>query len=175
MGMMPPKFNDLTGQKIGKLTVIKLANIKKDRCFYWECSCECGNTTIVKATCLSRKITNSCGCLKKTYFVDLSGQKFNEITITKYLGKNKYQCHRYQALCSCGKELIVEGNDVKSGRTKSCGHLKYGPKRTEEQYRQSLFKTLYNGYKFKAKERGYEFELSFEEFKNLVTKKLRGL
>ena len=27
--MMPPKFNDLTGQKIGKLTVIKLANIKK--------------------------------------------------------------------------------------------------------------------------------------------------
>ena len=58
---------DLTGQKFGRLTVIKReANSNRGQA-RWLCKCDCGNTTIVKGTELrrsgARKGVRSCGCL----------------------------------------------------------------------------------------------------------------
>jgi hypothetical protein len=57
------KFKDLTGQRFGKLTVIKKHghNAKGNR-ITWECKCDCGNTAIVVGIYLGRR-TNSCGCM----------------------------------------------------------------------------------------------------------------
>ena len=55
---------DLTGQKFGRLTVIKRAeNVKKKT--MWRCVCECGNEKIVEARSLKIGETRSCGCLHR--------------------------------------------------------------------------------------------------------------
>lgn len=59
------KMKDLTGQKIGRLTV-KRATEHRDKnngAVIWECECKCGNVVFVSATNLNRKSTRSCGCL----------------------------------------------------------------------------------------------------------------
>lgn len=63
------KFIDLTGQKFGKLTVIKREkNIRKNDgsiISRWMCKCDCGNETIVYSSFLKNGHTKSCGCLQK--------------------------------------------------------------------------------------------------------------
>lgn len=58
-------FNDLTGQKFGRLTVIERVENAKDGQACWLCQCECGNTKIVRAGDLRRRNTKSCGCIKR--------------------------------------------------------------------------------------------------------------
>lgn len=55
------KLADLTGQKFGRLTVIKRAETDKSRSFYI-CKCECGKERIVQASHLKLGHTTSCGC-----------------------------------------------------------------------------------------------------------------
>ena len=60
------KLIDLTGQKFGRLTVIKrVKNQNKTRSAYWLCQCECGNTTVVSSPNLKNKHAMSCGCLQQ--------------------------------------------------------------------------------------------------------------
>ena len=60
---------DLTGQKFGRLTVIKRAKdkIRKNgkHEVMWECLCDCGNTKIVSRDSLRSSAIRSCGCLRK--------------------------------------------------------------------------------------------------------------
>ena len=63
------KCVDLTGQKFGRLTVIKRINnyispsgSKKSQ---WLCQCECGNFINVVGQALTRNKTKSCGCLNR--------------------------------------------------------------------------------------------------------------
>lgn len=56
------RAKDLTGQKFGKLTVIKeIENRGKHR--LWLCRCECGNEKIIYQTHITTGKTKSCGCL----------------------------------------------------------------------------------------------------------------
>ena len=55
-------FIDLTGQRFGRLVVIKRSeNI--GRYTAWLCECDCGKEVVVKATYLRSGGTKSCGCL----------------------------------------------------------------------------------------------------------------
>jgi hypothetical protein len=58
------KLIDITGQKFGKLTVIKIAKNKNGR-VYWECKCDCGNPIqqIIESYPLRHGQTKSCGCI----------------------------------------------------------------------------------------------------------------
>lgn len=59
-------LKNLTGQKIGKLTILKRDETKpmgKEHFAYWICQCECGNITSVRGDHLRNKTTLSCGCL----------------------------------------------------------------------------------------------------------------
>ena len=58
------KVKDITGQKFGRLTVIKFLRIEKHKAI-WLCKCECGNLTGVTISCLTNGNTKSCGCLRK--------------------------------------------------------------------------------------------------------------
>lgn len=67
---MPKKpFEDLTGKRFGRLSVIGLADgcyktdIRKN--LKWECICDCGNTCVVSNKSLVDYNTKSCGCLRK--------------------------------------------------------------------------------------------------------------
>lgn len=59
------RFNDLTGNRYGKLTVIKRAYKNGSRNTYWLCKCDCGKETTVSAQHLKDGHTTSCGCVHK--------------------------------------------------------------------------------------------------------------
>ena len=60
-------FKDLTGERIGRLTVIERAKSITQKngklVTRWLCKCDCGNIKIIRADTLGRG-TKSCGCLK---------------------------------------------------------------------------------------------------------------
>lgn len=58
------KFQDLTGQKFGRLKVIKRVE-NKGRQTMWLCKCDCGNEKIVRGSHLINGYIKSCGCLNK--------------------------------------------------------------------------------------------------------------
>ena len=60
------RIKDLTGQRFGRLVVVGLAPFRdKNTKAMWCCSCDCGNTTVVRSSSLTSKQTKSCGCLCK--------------------------------------------------------------------------------------------------------------
>lgn len=119
------KFEDLTGQKFNKLTVIRTFIINGEK--VCECLCDCGNKTNVIATHLKDGHTKSCGCLQKiraqeTRFVDETGNKYGKLTVLKQDG---WEDERREAIwiceCECGNIVKVRGGNLRSGNSKSCG------------------------------------------------------
>ena len=56
-------FKDLTGQKFGRLTVIKRADNNKNGSTRWLCKCDCGNTIVIS---LERDVLNlERSCIKR--------------------------------------------------------------------------------------------------------------
>lgn len=49
---------------------------------------------------------------------DIKGQKFGRLMVIEYLGKSKWKCK-----CECGNIKNIDGRDLRSGHTKSCGCL----------------------------------------------------
>jgi len=65
-------MTDLTGKKIGKLTVISPIRIRDSKGasrVWWNCRCECGNECVVRASVLLKKkdYQKSCGCMLASY------------------------------------------------------------------------------------------------------------
>lgn len=56
--------SELTGQRFGRLTVVKRAENSKNGGTRWLCQCDCGNMVCVHACSLKQGDTKSCGCLK---------------------------------------------------------------------------------------------------------------
>lgn len=62
------RFEDLTGKRFGRLTVIKRVDDyyispKGIKMIKWLCKCDCGNEIVTTGNCLKRGHTKSCGCL----------------------------------------------------------------------------------------------------------------
>jgi len=86
------KFQDLTGLKFGKLTVIERAENSPIGHTRWDCRCECGNETIVSSSDLKSGNTKSCGCLKKKNNFkhgDIKSKEYNAWTGAKQRCFNK--------------------------------------------------------------------------------------
>ena len=58
-------FHDLTGERFGRLVVLKKASRMAGRKCYWECLCDCGKEKEVRSDSLVGGLVRSCGCLKK--------------------------------------------------------------------------------------------------------------
>lgn len=58
--MKKNKVIDITGEKFGKLKVIKFLGLNHNHRAMWECECECGNIKIYDLQDLKRN--KSCGC-----------------------------------------------------------------------------------------------------------------
>lgn len=68
---MDRRIKDMTGQRVGRLTIIRYA-YAKNKCAYWLCRCDCGNEKIVRSNSLRSKHnpTNSCGCLHHEWRIE---------------------------------------------------------------------------------------------------------
>lgn len=54
---------DLSGQRFGRLTVLRRTDRHMGHSVIWECLCDCGNTAYVASANLRKGYTKSCGCL----------------------------------------------------------------------------------------------------------------
>ena len=59
------KVKDLTGQRFGRLTVIKRVENNRHGKAQWLCKCDCGNETTVIGSGLINGNTKSCGCYNR--------------------------------------------------------------------------------------------------------------
>lgn len=57
------RIKDLTGERYGKLIVLRRVENTSDGKAKWMCKCDCGNTKIARAASLRSGDTRSCGCL----------------------------------------------------------------------------------------------------------------
>ena len=118
------KLKNLIGQQFGRLTVVKRAENDAQNRARWYCKCDCGNENliIVRSQHLIRGSIRSCGCLLKER-EDLTGEKFNKLTVIEPINKDKKYEYKWKCLCDCGNYCIVSSNSLKTGHTKSCGCL----------------------------------------------------
>lgn len=133
------RFIDLTGRKIGNLTVIERVENRitsSNRSLVrWKCLCDCGNITEIDASCLLNNSTSSCGCQRKekikifnkNKLIDLTGQRFGRLTVIRRAESHispSGQCRTmWECVCECDNTIIVRGADLKDGKVKSCGCL----------------------------------------------------
>ena len=55
--------------------------------------------------------------------LDLTGRRFNRITVLSFAGRNKRRNSMWLCLCDCGNEKAIDSRSLLSGNTKSCGCL----------------------------------------------------
>ena len=65
--------------------------------------------------------------------IDMTGKKVNRLTIIERAGSNNQGKALWRCQCDCGKEIIVNGVEIRNGHTKSCGC--YQKDRTSESCR----------------------------------------
>jgi len=109
---------DITEQRFGMLTAVRMSDKRKDTYVMWECLCDCGNTVLVSFKYLLRGWTFSCGCVKKN---DLSGIRFGRLTALQPAKRKKAHGAEWVCRCDCGAEVTVKAAHLKIGKTKSCG------------------------------------------------------
>ena len=123
------RFQDLTGQTFGRLTVVSFAERLRSGSqtrSYWDCRCVCGKTTRVEAYSLKHGGSRSCGCLHREsvrQYEDLTGQTFFRLTVISLAGMEPGS-RLWNCRCACGEMSVVRGNALKCGRTRSCGCLR---------------------------------------------------
>ena len=59
-----PKYIELTGQRFGKLVVLKRVENAKDGATRFLCQCDCGNTKVIRSKHLKSGAISDCGCEK---------------------------------------------------------------------------------------------------------------
>ena len=141
-------YKDLTGARIGRLTVIQNTYQKsKNGSFIWKCLCDCGNEVSLPTSSLTRqRNTNSCGCYntdmsKQKNTKNIIGNKYGMLTVIAYANKPIYRTKLkgswWYCNCDCGrKNILIKGKNLISGNTKSCGCMSMSS--TEKQITQIL-------------------------------------
>ena len=132
------RIKDLVGQKFGELTVIGFTGeCRKGYGAIWWCLCSCGRLCKKGANQLVSGMVNSCGCKRKGRRTGSdgvrsgisSGDVFGELTAIRPTEQRQRGSVVWECECSCGKTCYVASSNLKSGTTKSCGHLKGGANR----------------------------------------------
>lgn len=110
---------------------------------------------------------------------NIEGKKFGKLLVVKLLESKqygKYKKRNWECLCDCGKTTNVTTSQLINGGTKSCGCLhKLTSVENSKNSRHKVIKkdaasnSIYSYYKHNAKNRGYSFDLSKDEFKILIT------
>lgn len=122
---MPMK--DLTGQRFGRLTVIKPQGKNKFNNYLWLCRCDCGNEITVLSGNLLKGNTKSCGCIQKN---DLTGKRYGKLLVFERLEAGEHGDTAYLCKCDCGNEIIARQSNLVRGHHTSCGI--YGCKKTNK-------------------------------------------
>lgn len=88
-----PNFIDLTGQRFGRLTVVKRApdhfTKSGSRITMWHCACDCGEEKNVTANALRKGVTISCGCYAREINSIRTSERNRKMATKNGLSKEK--------------------------------------------------------------------------------------
>lgn len=105
--------------------------------------------------------------------VKLEGTKYGNWDIVEYVGTTKHRSPQYRCICDCGKEKVIRSCGVKlasfSCGCQNPGRWKKGTFAPADQI--DKFATLRSRYKRDAKDRGFSFDLTVEQFNELIVGK----
>lgn len=124
------KEQDLTRKKFGNLTVIKRLAEKEDRYYRWLCQCDCGRMIKVNTKKLNRGTIRNCGCIPKNnakhgqIAENLTGRRFGKLVVLKR-AENRRGRTAWECQCDSGNKHIATAKELKDGKCKSCGCLRY--------------------------------------------------
>jgi hypothetical protein len=99
-----------------------------------------------------------------------SGTRFGRLIVLKFAGTNKHGGYTYECKCDCGTLITTSRQCLIRGDTKSCGCLKKESD-TVGKYSapgEASINYLFDRYQRGAKIRGLNFELTKEQFVNLI-------
>lgn len=112
----------LPNTKFGDLTVQYITDKRVNRRKVYHCICSCGNEVDVPSNKLISGKKKSCGCIKapSKKRLQLTDMTFNYLYVVGFdsvkNGKTMWKCR-----CRCGTEVVVSGQALVTGGTKSCG------------------------------------------------------
>lgn len=90
-------------------------------------------------------------------FVDLTGKKYNMLTVIEREGTGNGGDVRWLCVCDCGKQTVVLANNLKRGEVKSCGCLKkISPSTTHNKSKTRLY-TIWINIKTRCKNEKNKF------------------
>lgn len=148
---MSPKVNDLTGQRFGRLEVLRWDGITgRNHGKWYVCRCDCGQEKTICGHYLRNGATRSCGCLVKERAreiiskrweghqkaekaspsrqrqTEFAGQRYGLLTVIKRAETPKESIHALRTSwwlckCDCGRETIRSREYLKASRKPSCG------------------------------------------------------
>jgi hypothetical protein len=143
------KILDLVGTRVGRLVVISAApdrvRVRKDSSnsvrAYWNCLCDCGKSIEVRQDAILSSKSNSCGCIrdeiaktniriaianyKPRVAEDLTGKKFGRLTAINEAERSVTpkgrSLIRWNCLCTCGTVKDYLSDQLRAGKSTSCG------------------------------------------------------
>jgi hypothetical protein len=96
---------------------------------------------------------------------DLSGKKFGKLTVGYPIRKTKKRMWVWRCICECGKIKDVVGQQLTLGKAKSCGCSRYEGKGDGV----ASYNAQLSSYKSNAKQRGLVWDLTDDEYRELVS------
>ena len=117
------QIKDITGQRFGKLVVLKQTDKRYHRQMVWKCQCDCGNITEVAGGSLRSGHTQSCGCSNKQSknTIDETGNRYgNLVVIQRDFSINTGRQAHWLCKCDCGNIRTVTGVQLRNGNVISC-------------------------------------------------------
>ena len=114
-------------------------------------------------------------------FLNRIGMRYGRLTVIFYKGKDNRGLHLWECQCSCGNTKIVVGQNLSSGKSKSCGCLKdeflkakgnqYG---LYEDRQEAMLKVQYSHLKIRhTKNNMVGVVIDYEKFKKLSKSKCK--
>lgn len=110
-------------------------------------------------------------------YENIVGRKYGKLTVVEeeHVIKNGRPLYFVRCRCDCGNETVVEKSKVKRGETRSCGCVQKEMRaslgsRSKKPEGEAAFNETYFSYIKSARLRGYDFDLTKEEFRHIVTK-----
>ena len=114
---------DLTGERFGKLEVLRISDRKGGKSGrWWLCVCDCGNLTeVVSGELLReqmaghrrghRKGTKSCGQCS------LVGQRFGPVVVVEFDHSEPRKGQSWVCQCDCGNEVVLRTRELRTPNT----------------------------------------------------------
>ena len=121
---------DITGEKHGMLTAIRISGKDNFGRNKWLFNCDCGKSTEASLNNVLTGTTKSCGCLKNKPYrrINLLNKRFGRLLVVAYAGTKKGRATWF-CKCDCGNEVEVSYLRLSRSHTKSCGCLQYEMRR----------------------------------------------